>query len=129
MSLKELLNKQIQHMNNNNNNNDVRFNTVRQSSLTPPEKRYINLELNNLYTDTDAERTETTDVDVQTDNSDVFQNKNINKNVIENNQDIDKEIPTTNYYCIFGGSTVITLVCIIINNFLIYNFTDINLKS
>lgn len=128
MSLKELLNKQIQHMNNNNNNNE-RFNTVRQSSLTPPEKRYINLELNNLYTDTDTERTETSDVDVQTDNSDIFKNQHIHKETIdENNKDIDKEIPNTNYYCIFGGSTVITLVCIIINNFLIYNFTDINLK-
>ena len=129
MSLNELINKQIQYMNKNNNSANERFNTVRQSSLTPPEKRYINLELNNLYTDTDTERTETSDVDVQTDTCDIFKNQHIDKKNIEDEQDIDKEITNINYYCVFGGSTVITLVCIIINNFLIYNFTDINLKS
>ena len=128
MSLNELINKQIQYMNTNNNSTNERFNTVRQSSLTPPEKRYINLELNNLYTDT--ELTETSDVEVQTINTNISQNKDTYNEIIENKEKVDKEENNSiNYYCIFGGSTIITLMCIVINNFLIYNFTDIKLKS
>jgi hypothetical protein len=127
MSLKELLNQQIQHMNSNNNNTNERFNTVRQSSLTPPEKRYINVELNNLYTDAENK---TTHAEIQTIDSTTFQNKDTHNENKENEEKIDtEETNNINYYCIFGGSTIITLVCIVINNFLIYNFTDIKLKS
>jgi len=114
MSLKNQLQEQIKHMNRNKQN--PIFETLRRSTLNDNEKKTIGTELNTLYSET-------------TFNENTTQNENY---VIDTHtQEVQTEpINNPSHMCSFlGGSTIITLILLTINNFLIYKFTDIQLRT